>query len=169
MTIPTNPQNDFTPFLPSTYNIPEEDDRHNEWLGSTLSDISDCVNDKVIGAMTQDVSSANGRKLIYDTTKKVRNGVQYLARVVSYPANGVLILSSPPYINEQNVIYQVWGSASKPPSALNAGDGDFFSFYNEGSTKITFTMTDLLITITTTGLGTGYSGFICVDLIPDGI
>jgi len=168
MTIPTNPSELFTPFLPSTYNLPEENDRWADFLGKTFSEVSDVVNDKIIGCMTQNVSSQNGRKLIFDTTRKVRNGSQYMARVVDYPAGGVLVLPMPPNINPQWVIYQVWGSASKPPTALNAGDGDFFSFYNEGSSKITFTMTDLNITITTVGLGTGYSGFIFLDFIPDG-
>jgi len=168
MTTPINPTNQFTPFLESTYNIPEEADRLRPYLNDKLSQISDVVNDKVIGAWTQSASSQNGRKYFYDTTSRLRNGMQFLARIESYPAAGSITLPVPKEMSSQFVVFQVWGSASKPPTSM-PGTGDFFSFFGSGNPKITFTMTDQDIVITTVGLGTGYSGYICVDFIPDGI
>jgi len=166
---PTNPSNLFTPFIEATYNIPEEDDRGRVYLNDKLSSITDVVNDKKIGLYVQDAENFGGHKIFYDSTKITRNGYQFLARIANYPAAGVIVLDPPPNINEQFVIWNVWGSASKPPSATGAGDGDFFSYYSEGNSKITFTMTDLAITVTTVGLGTGYSGFIVVEYIRNGI
>jgi hypothetical protein len=165
---PNNPSNLFTPFIEATYNIPEEDDRMKVYLNDKLSKIADTLNDKKIGSYTQDVENFNGNKIIYDSPKITRNGYQYLARIKDYPAGGVIIVNPPPNINEQFVIWQVWGSASKPPTATGAGDGDFFSYYSEGNSKITFTMTDLAITVTTVGLGTGYSGYVVVEYIRNG-
>lgn len=168
MTTPSNPQNDFTPFLPSTYNIPEQDEHIKNYLGDRLSIFSDVINDKKIGMYVQDAENFGGHKVFYDTTKILRNGYQFLARIQNYPANGVIVLNPPPNINEQFVIWNIWGSASKPPTSLGAGDGDFFSYNNEGNSKITFTMTDLAITVTTVGLGSGYSGYIVLEYLRDG-
>lgn len=168
MTTPTNPINLFTPFLGSTFNVPEEDDRLKEWLGSQLSQFSDVVNDKVIGNFVQDAENFNGHKFFYDTTKKVRNGFRFILRVTSYPNSGVLILPLPIPVNPQFVVSQVWGSASKPCSSTGVGDGEYFSFYSEGNSRITFVMTDLDVTITTTTNMTAYSGFILIDYIKDG-
>jgi len=168
MTTPSNPQNDFSPFLPSTYNVPEEQDRWSDFVGKTFSEVSDVVNDKVIGMFVQDSSTFNGHKFFYDTTKKLRNGFRFLLRVVSYPNTGVLAIPLPIIVNPQFVVSQVWGSASQPCSAIGAGDGDYFSFYSEGNSRITFTMTDLAVTITTTANMTAYSGFIICDYVKDG-
>jgi len=169
MTTPSNPINLFTPFLPSTYDVPNEEDRLHSFLEDKFSQFADVINDKTIGAFTQSVENLNGNKFAYDTTSKVRSGYQYLVRIANYPSSGTLTLSPPPNINPQFVIFQAWGSASKPPSALNAGDGDFFSFFGSGNPKITFTFSDTSIVVTTTALGTGYSGFICITYIRDGI
>lgn len=166
MTIPTNPQNDFSPFLPSTYNVPEEEDRWLDWIGETFSQISDVSNDKVIGNFVQDAQNFNGHKYFYDTTKKLRNGFRFLLRVTSFPNTGVLVIPLPIPINNQFAISQAWGSASKPP--ITPGTGEYFSFYSEGDSRITFVMTDLSVTITTTADMTAYSGFIIVDYILDG-
>src|SRR5574338_378915 len=74
----------------------------------------------------------------------------------------------PPDINPQFVVTNIWGSASKPCSAVGAGDGDYFSFYSEGNSKITFTMSDTQIVITTTMDMTAYSGFIIIEYVRDG-
>lgn len=169
MTTPENPNNLFTPFLPSTYNIPEEDDRLKEWLGSQLSQVSDVLNDKVIGNFVQDAENFNGHKFFYDTTQKVRNGFRFILRVLSYPNTGVLVLPLPIQVNPQLIVSQVWGSASRPCSATGTGDGEYFSFYSEGDSRITFIMTDLDVTITTTMDMTEYTGFIIVDYIKDGV
>ncbi len=166
MTIPTNPSELFSPFLPSTYNIPEEEDRHDEWLSSNLSDISDVINDKVIGIFVQDFQNFNGHKYFYDTTKKLRNGFRFLLRVTSFPNNSGLVIPLPITINNQFAISQAWGSASKPPTT--PGTGEYFSFYSEGNSRITFIMTDQSVTITTTADMTAYSGFIIIDYILDG-
>jgi len=168
MTIPQNPQNDFSPFLPSTFNMPEEDDRISEFVGKTFSELSDVINDKVIGNFVQDAQNFNGHKYFYDTTKKLRNGFRFLLRVTSFPNAGVLIIPLPILVNNQFAISQAWGSASLPCTAVGAGDGEYFSFYSEGNTRITFVMTDLAVTITTTADMTAYSGFIIIDYILDG-
>jgi hypothetical protein len=167
MTTPTNPINRFTPFLPSTYNLPEEQDRWKEWLGSNLSDVSDCVNDKKIGAYTQDAESFNGEKWIYDTVKLTRTGYQFILRIKSFPNTGNLVLLLPfPFTNQFSVTH-VWGSASKPPTT--PGTGEYFSFYSEGNSRITFVMTDTNVTITTTADMTKFSGYIIVEYLKDGI
>jgi len=168
MTVPSNPQEIFTPFLPSTFNIPEEEDRLDVFLVDTLCDFSDVINDKKIGVYLQSAETLNGNKIFYDDPKITRNGYQFLSRIVSYPANGTITLPVPPNIDPHFVVFNVWGSASKPPSATGAGDGDFFSFYSQGNAKVTFTMSDLDITLTTTALGTGYTGFIIIDYIRNG-
>jgi len=168
MTTPSNPQNDFSPFLPSTYNVPEEQDRWSDFVGKTFSEVSDVVNDKIIGMFVQDSEQFNGHKFFYDTTKKLRNGFRFLLRVVSYPNAGPLVIPLPIVVNPQFVVSQVWGSANKPCSAIGAGDGEYLSFYSEGNTRITFTMTDLAVTITTTANMTAYSGFIICDYVKDG-
>jgi hypothetical protein len=168
MTIPSSPIDPFSPFLPATYNVPEEQDRLRTFLVDKFSSHSDVINDKKIGMYLQSAETPNGNKIFYDDPRITRNGFQYLARVVAFPANGTIILPMPADINPQWVLFQAWGSASKPPSALLAGDGDFITFVNAGNPKITFNLSDLFITITTVGLGNGYTGFIILDYIRDG-
>lgn len=162
-----NPSNLFTPFLPSTYNAPEENDRLHEWLGEKFSEVSDVVNDKKIGAYTQNAESFNGEVWIYDTTKKVRNGYQAVLRIPSFVSGTypLPILN----VNPQLIITHVWGSASLPCTAVGAGDGRYFSFYGEGNTDIQFTMTDTSIILTATGAMSNYQGFIVIEYLRDGI
>lgn len=166
---PTDPSNLFSPFLPSTYNMPEDEDRVKTFLVDQFTTFSDVINDKKIGMYIQDTETLNGNKIFYDDPSITRNGYQYLARIKSYPANGNITVLPPPNIDPNFIVFQVFGSASKPPTAIGAGNGDFFSYYSQGNAKITFTMTDLAITITTIGLGAGYSGFIIIDYIRRGI
>lgn len=160
-----NPSELFSPFLPSTFNVPEEEDRLNPYLGDKFSQFSDVINDKRIGGFTQDVETQNGQKIAYDVVSKVRSGYQFLARIKSYPANGTIVLPII-FINSQFRVFQVWGSASKPPTT--PGTGDYITYVNQGNPKIFFTFTDQSITVTTVGLGTGYDGFIIIDYIKDG-
>lgn len=162
----TNPAETFTPFLPSTFNSPEDEDTFKRWIGEKLTLFSDVINDKTIGVFTDTVSSLNGLKASYDTTSKTRTGYNYLARIASYPANGVLVLAVPPMMNPQFAVFQVWGSASKVPTT--PGTGDYFSYMAKGDTRISFTFTDQAITVTTNALGAGYSGFICIVYVADG-
>ena len=170
MTTPTNPIELFTPFLPTTYNVPENDERLAVFLVDKLSNFADVINEKRIGSFSQDSENFNGEKWIYDTTRKVRTGYQAVKRILSFPNNTTIVVSMPINdINPQFVISQVWGSASKPCTAVNAGDGDYFSFFSEGNSKISFTMSDTTITIITTTDLSAYSGFIVIQYIRDGV
>ena len=69
------------------------------------------------------------------------------------------------------VVTQVYGSASKPPTDpdnTTAGTGDYFSFYSQGDARISFTMSNKEIVITTTTDMTAYSGFIVITYIREG-
>lgn len=167
MTIPTNPINLFTPFLPSTYNLPEEEDRFSEFIGKTFSEVSDVVNDKKIGSYTQNSESFNGEKWVYDTTKKVRNGYQAILRIPSF-VTGTYPLPIRD-INGQFIITHVWGSASLPCSTVNAGDGRYFSFFGSGNTDIQFVMSDTGITLTASSPMANYQGFIIIEYLKDGV
>jgi len=176
MTAPGNPQNLFSPFLPSTFNIPEEDDRWGEFIGKTFSDFSDVVNDKKIGNYVQAFPLQNGEDWVYQTTSKVRNGFQSIAYIPSYPNTGVLVLTRntiPQYpiddINPQFVISLSYGTASRPCSAVGAGDGDYFTFLNRSDPRVSWDMSDTTITITTTVDLSAYSGFLVIHFIRDGI
>jgi len=175
MTTP-NPSELFTPFLPSTFVVPEEEDRRRTFLSDKLSMISDVVNDKKIGSYTQAAESQNGEKWSYKTTSKVRNGVQAIAYIPSFPNTGVLTLtltSTPQFpiqgIDPNFVVTLVYGSASKPCSAVGAGDGNYFSFMAQGDARVSFVMSDNQLVITTTIDMTAYSGFIVVQYLRDGV
>jgi hypothetical protein len=176
MTTPTNPIEPFSPFLPSTYNIPEEEDRRRTFLVDKFSNFADVINDKKIGIYLQAAETLNGNKWFYLTTDRTRNGYQALAYIPSLPNNTTLtltIFTNPQYpimdVNPQFVVSHVWGSASKPCSAVGAGDGDYFSYMAQGDSRISFTMSDTTIIITTTTDLSGYSGFIVIEYIRDGI
>ena len=182
MTTPTNPIEPFSPFLPAFVNIPTEEERVRTFLQEKLSAHADVINDKKIGAYTQQAESFNGEKWVYDTTKKVRNGYQTLARIPQYPNAGTITLSLPNVpvtptnfqtypltdVNPQFVISLTYGTASRPCSAVGVGDGDYFTFMNRGDPRVTFDMSNILITITTTIDLTKYSGFIVIHYIRDG-
>lgn len=167
MTTPTNPINPFSSFLPSTYNIPEEEDRVREFIGATFSEISDVINDKKIGAYTENTQSENGNKFSYDTTKKVRNGFQAIARIKSFVPQTIPLPITD--VNPQFIISLVYGSASLPCSAVGAGDGNYFSFMPRGDSRIFFDMSDLTITISTDGARAAYQGIIVIEYIRDGV
>src|SRR6187549_1760240 len=157
MTLPTNPREPFTPFLPTTYNIPEEDDRGKTFLQDQLAQHSDVINDKKVGVYVEETSLLNGNKHWYANTQITRNGYQSFVFIRSLPNAGVMVIdanSDPAFpiedIQPEFLMWQVWGTASLPPSATLAGDGDFFSFMAQGDTRISFTMTDMVLTITTT-------------------
>lgn len=176
MTAPSNPSELFSPFLPTTYNIPEEEDRVDVFLEETFARVSDIVNDKTIGTFVQSAQQFSGEKWFYKNPKITRNGYQAIAWIESFPNTGSMTLnaeSDPPYpildVQPEFVVTHVWGSASKPNSAVGAGDGDYFSFYGEGNSKITFTMSDTTIVITTTIDMSDYSGFIVIQYLRNGV
>ncbi len=174
MTIPPNPQELFSPFLPTTVNFPEEEDRQRTFFVDKFANYADVINDKKIGVYLQAAETFNGNKFFYKITSRTRNGYQAIAYIPSFPNIGTLTLTretTPQYpienINSQFVVTEVWGSASKPPTI--PGSGDYFSFFSEGNSKITFTMSDTTIVITTTANMTAYSGFIIVEYLRDGV
>ena len=175
MTIPSNPSELFSPFLPTTYNIPEEDDRLRTFLVDRFSTMSDVVNDKRIGNYAQAAENFNGTKWAFGSTKIVRNGYQAIAYIPSLPNATTLIIdltTTPTYpvpnVNDEFIITHCWGSASRPCTETGAGDGDYFSFYSEGNSKITFTMSDTMITLISTVDLSEYIGIIVVEYIRNG-
>lgn len=172
----SNPSELFSPFLATTYNIPEEEDRLKTYLVDRFSTYADVINDKKIGIYEQASENQNGEKWFYRVTNVTRNGFQTMAFIPSLPNTGVLILTltSEPQFPIQNidsnfVITDMIGTASKPPSAIGAGDGDFFSYVNQGNPKITFTMSDVQIVITTTVDLSAYIGIIKIEYLRDGV
>lgn len=175
---PTNPSELFTPFIPSTFNIPEEKDRLNSYLGEEFSNFADVINDKKIGVYAQSAENFSGDKYFYLTTQKVRNGFQTVVYIPSYPNTGTLtftlnnvnplLLFPIQRIDPDFVVIQVWGSASKPPTSIGSGNADYFSFFGQGNSKISFTMSDTEIIVTTTQDMTAYSGFIFVSYTREG-
>lgn len=179
MTTPNNPRELFSPFLPTTYNIPEEEDRNKVFLVDRFSTFADVINDKRIGNYAQTAENFNGTKWFYRSTKIVRNGYQAIAFIPSLPNAGTITLTATsdpgypvPNVNGDFVVTQVWGSASKTftePDTNPTGSGDYFSFYSEGNSKITFTMTNKEIVITTTVDLSAYIGIIVVEYIRNGV
>src|SRR5665213_1612085 len=88
-----DPSNLFTPFLPTTYNVPEEQDRLRTFLVDRFSNFADVINDKKIGVYVQTTEILNGESWFYKTTSKVRNGYQAIAYIPSFPVSGVLTLT----------------------------------------------------------------------------
>jgi hypothetical protein len=166
MTIPTNPIAPFSPFLGSTYDLPEEADRLKTSLSDNFSLFADTINDKKIGAYTENTETQNGNKFSYDTTKKVRNGSQAISRITSFVTQSIPLPIS--NVNSQFIISLVYGSASKPCSAVGSNDGDYFSFFSQGDARIQFTMTDTTLNITATAPMVDYQGFIVIEFIRDG-
>lgn len=173
---PENPSNLFTPFLPSTYDPPNEEDRLDLYLAENFSNFADVINDKKIGLYVPS-ENFNGEKWGYITTKKVRNGYQIIAYIASFIDQTFLLPIA--NINQQLIITHTWGSASLPTTSLGAGSGDYFSFMPMGDTRISYTLSDIAappstftgfkIVITTDGMRASYSGFIVIEFLHDGI
>lgn len=175
MTTPINPAEPFSPFLPTTYNIPEEEDRVNTFLQDQFAQHSDVINDKKIGVYVEETPTLNGNKHWYANTRVTRNGYQSFVFINGLPNAGVLVIdanSDPAYpindVQPEFLMWHVWGTASLPPTAEGAGDGDFFSFMAQGDSRISFTMTDTVLTITTTVDLSAYYCFIVCEFIRAG-
>ncbi len=180
---PTEPSNLFSPFLPTTYNYPEEEDRIRVFLTDNFSNFADVINDKKLGVIVNKTETFSGEKWWYKNTKINRNGYQVIAYILSFPNIGTLTLTLPNIpesavslqdypivnVNPELIVTHVWGSASKPCSAIGAGDGVYFSFFSQGDSRITFTMTDIAIVITTTVNLSAYSGFIVIEYLRNGV
>lgn len=163
---PTNPSNLFTPFLPATFSIPEEEDRARTFLVDTFSSITDVLNNKKIGTYTEDTENFNGEVWAYDSTKKTRNGYQIIKRFTSFVTGTYTMPLGD--VNPQFRATLVYGTASKPCSAVGAGDGDYFTFMAQGDARISFTMSDTVINITATGPMASYDGYIVINYLRAG-
>jgi hypothetical protein len=170
---PQNPMDTFSPFLPTTQNIPEEDDTLKDFLNDTFSNFADVINDKKIGVIAQADENFSGGKFFFKTTKITRNEYQTLAYIPSWIPQTLTLTSTPQFpiqdINNEFVVTLVYGSASKPPTATGAGDGDYFSFFGQGNSHIQFTMSNTQIVITTDGSTALYTGFIIINYIRNGV
>ena len=179
MTTPSNPADSFTPFLPTTYNIPEDDDRHDVFLQDNFSSMSDVINDKTIGTMVVGNQNFNGEKWWYKNVKITRNGYQTFCYIPSYPNASTLtftLTDTDPNlvfpitgIDPEFMITLTYGTASKPPTSVGAGNGDYFTFMNQGDTRASWTMSDTTIVVTTTVDLTAYSGFIVIKYLHNGV
>ena len=172
---PSNPMAPFSPFLPTTQNIPDEDDQLKNFLNDTFSKFADVINDKKIGTIAQEDENFNVEVWWYKNTKITRNAYQTLVYIPSWIPMTLTLTSmtSPKFpiqdINNEFVVTIVYGSASKPPSSSNATDGDYFSFFGQGNSHIQFTMSNTQIVITTDGSTALYTGFIIINYIRNGI
>lgn len=178
-----NPVEQFSPFLPTTFNIPEEEDRFPSFIEENFANFSDLINSKKIGTVIDQVSVFNGELWGYVDPRVFRNGYTAMAYIPSYPNASTLTLTLPstpasagsvqnypiPNVNPEFVITDLYGTASKPPSVTGEGDGNFFKFNNQGDSRISFTMSDDEIVITTTDDYTAYSGFIFISYLRNGI
>jgi len=168
----TNPSELFTPFVPATTNIPEEPDRLRLYLNQKLSQHADVINDKKIGVYVTGVQNFSGEKWWYKTTQVTRNGYQtmlFLPTLISQIINAGSTPAYPiPIVTPGFVITNMWGAASLPCSAIGAGDGRYFSFLPQGDARISFTMSDTTITITTNGTIAAYQGFIVIEYLQNG-
>ncbi len=171
----SSPRSPFSPFLPAIYDLPLEGERFKSSMSENLSLFADTINDKKIGAYTNAVSDQNGEKWIYITPKRTRNGFQAMTYIPSLPNAGVLVLTratDPQFpvdnIDPNFVITMLYGTASRPCSAVGAGDGDYIMYNNRGDPRIFFDMSDTTITITTTVDMSAYSGFIVVHFLRAG-
>lgn len=168
---PQNPMDTFSPFLPTTQSIPDDEDTFNNFLNDKLSQYADVINDKKIGTITQASENFNGETWWYKNTKITRNGYQTIAYIPSWIPQTLTLTSTPQFpiqdINDEFVVTLVYGSASKPPTT--AGTGDYFSFFGAANPRIQFTMSDTQIVITTDGTTADYSGFIVVNYLRNGI
>lgn len=175
MTAPSNPSELFTPFLPTTYPVPKEKETVDNFLQDTFTRIADVVNDKTIGTFVQSAQNFNGEKWFYLNPRVTRNGYQAIYQIPSLPNARTLTIdadSEPPYpiqdVQPEFAVTHIWGSASKPNSMVGAGDGDYFSFMNQGDSRITFTLSDTVLTITTTVDLSAYSGLIIIQYLRNG-
>lgn len=170
---PQNPSELFTPFLPFTYTIPEEEDRLNAFLVDQLSEFSDVINDKKIGVIVQSSENFSGGKYFYKNTAVNRNEYQVLVYIPSFIPQTLTLTTLNPYpiqnVNPELIMTLVYGTASLPCTATGAENGDYFSFMGQGDSRIQFTMSDTQIVITTDGARASYSGFIICTYLRNGI
>ena len=170
MTTPQNPSNLFSPFLPTTYNFPEDDSRVPEFVQSNLANHSDVINDKRIGLFLDYSETFNGETWFYKTTNITRNGYSVIAYIPILPNAGVLVIPNPiKQANPELVMTNIYGTASRPCSAIGANDGIYFTFMSQGDTRISFVATDTIITLTSTVDLRAYRCFMVLEFLRNGL
>lgn len=170
---PTNPSVPFSPFIPATYSVPEEEDRRRTFLVDRFSEFADVINDKKIGTIAQATENFDGMKYWYLSTQKTRNGFHTLAYIPSFTNGLTLTRTSNPQFPIQQIdpnfrVAMTWGTANLPCSAVGANDGDYFSFMPKGDSRISYSFSDTQIVISTDGARASYSGFIFIQYIRAG-
>lgn len=175
MTAPSNPSELFSPFLPTTYNIPVDKETGDNFLEDTFARIADVVNDKTIGTFVQSSQNFNGEKWFYLNPRITRNGYQAIYQISNLPNASTLTIdvnSNPPFpitdIQPEFVVTDLYGTASLPPTSVGAGDGDYFKYNNRGDPRIIFDMSDTQLVITSTVDLSSYSGFIVIKYLRAG-
>ena len=140
------------------------------------------INDKKIGTIAQATENYSGGGWRYKVTGVNRSEFQTIAYIPSLPGPASLpvpnqitigLTGTPQYpitnVNNQLVITQLYGTASLPPTSVGAGDGDYFSYMPQGDSRISFSMSDLQIIITSTVDLSAYSGFIVINYLRNGV
>jgi hypothetical protein len=156
------------PFLPSEIQLPEEEDRFKVFLKDTLQKITDVANEKTIGVYLP-TESFNGELWNYiNPMDPPKNGYRIIYFTPSLPATGVSVVPIPGVIaiqglNANFMITLCYGSASRP--ATTPGAGDYFSFMSSGDSRISFTISDQALTITTTVDLSAYKGVFVLEYI----
>ncbi len=154
MTTTPNPSEPFSPFLPTTENVPKDQEDLNYFLGDRFARISDVVNDKVIGGYTE-AESQNGKKFGYINPKITRNGYQTMLRIDSFVTGSFDLPMS--ILDDDFEMTLVYGTAST--------FGDYFSFMSQGDARIQFTVNATQVNITAMAPMAAYAGFIFFEYI----
>lgn len=161
-----------TPFLPTSIIIPEEEDRLSVFLVDILTDTTYALNNKTIGIFSS-VEKYNGENWNYGSTtaqvKKVRNGFQIIIYIPSLPNTNILELDQTIRgINENFIMTLCYGTASQLVNSNTSTPGDYFSFMNKGDSRISFTISDTQVIITTTTDLSTYQAYIVMEYIKAG-
>lgn len=157
----------FSPFLPTTQNIPEDEQSFRYFLNNQFSKISDVINDKTIGIFST-AEQQNGEKWFYGNTsaqvKKVRNGLQIIVFIPNLTTQSI----ANPIDNVNNDFVMTFAYATASKLKTDTTPGDYFSFLGNGDTRAKLTISDTIITIATDGSLASYQAFIVMQYIKSG-
>ena len=159
----------YTPFLPTTQNIPEGEESQKFFFNDQFASMADAINTKTIGIYSA-AEQQNGEQWLYGNTKamvqRVRNGLQTILFIPSLVSESI---PNPVQNIDQNFIMtEVFATATLPATAKGAGDGNYFTFNCQGDSRVSFTVSDTTIAITTNGTLAGYQAFIVQKYIKSG-
>ncbi len=157
----------FSPFLPTTQNIPQEEESFNYFLNDQFARLADVINDKTIGIFSTS-EQQNGEKWLYGSTtvqvKKIRNGLQTIIFIPS------LITESIPNpvqnIDDNFIMTFAYGTASRLKTSTVTGS--YFSFMGDGDSRVQLDITDTFVNIATNGTVSAYQAFIVMEYIKSG-